>query len=85
MFSDFSLTVPAGRTVALVGESGSGKSTVVALVERFYDPLAGAVLLDGVDLRQLNLKWLRSQVNRSGALCVCVCVCVGLDVYGGLD
>ena len=43
VFRDFSLTVPAGSTVALVGESGSGKSTVVSLTERFYDPLAGQV------------------------------------------
>ena len=72
VLSDFSLSVPAGRTVALVGESGSGKSTVVALVERFYDPLEGSVLLDGVDLRSLNLKWLRSQVRRRaiGTFCL---------------
>jgi ATP-binding cassette, subfamily B (MDR/TAP), member 1 len=63
VFVDFSLTVPAGKTVALVGESGSGKSTVIQLIERFYDPQAGSVLLDGVDLRQLNLKWLRSYVG----------------------
>jgi ATP-binding cassette subfamily B (MDR/TAP) protein 1 len=63
VFQDFSLEVPAGKTVALVGPSGSGKSSVVALVERFYDPQAGAVLLDGVDIRQLNLKWLRAQMG----------------------
>jgi ATP-binding cassette subfamily B (MDR/TAP) protein 1 len=56
----FSLTVPAGKTVALVGQSGSGKSTVVALVERFYRPQAGTILLDGVDLQRLSLRWLRS-------------------------
>lgn len=53
----------AGKTVALVGSSGSGKSTVVGLIERFYDPAAGAVLLDGRDLRTLRLRWLRQQVG----------------------
>ncbi|CAL1712814.1 unnamed protein product [Somion occarium] len=60
---DLSITFPAGKTIALVGASGSGKSTVVSLVERFYDPLEGVVKLDGVDLRKLNLKWLRSQIG----------------------
>ncbi|KAH9985634.1 P-loop containing nucleoside triphosphate hydrolase protein [Russula compacta] len=60
---NLSLTFPAGKTTALVGASGSGKSTVVSLVERFYDPLAGSVRLDGVDIRDLNLKWLRSQIG----------------------
>ena len=46
-----------------VGESGSGKSTVVGLIERFYDPLAGRVLLDGHDIRSLNLRWLRKQIG----------------------
>ncbi|CAN6273020.1 unnamed protein product [Urochloa humidicola] len=60
---NFSLRVPAGRTVALVGSSGSGKSTVIALLERFYDPSAGEVMLDGVDIRRLRLKWLRAQMG----------------------
>uniref|UniRef100_M8B7L8 Putative multidrug resistance protein n=1 Tax=Aegilops tauschii TaxID=37682 RepID=M8B7L8_AEGTA len=59
----FCLRVPAGRTAALVGSSGSGKSTVVALLERFYDPLGGEVALDGVDIRRLRLKWLRAQMG----------------------
>ncbi|CAI5481222.1 unnamed protein product [Closterium sp. Yama58-4] len=63
IFKDFSLAIPAGTTVALVGPSGSGKSTVVALIQRFYDPSAGAVSLDGTDLRQLSLTWLRSQLG----------------------
>lgn len=63
--SNFNLRIPAGKTVALVGESGSGKSTIVGLVERFYDVLEGCVLLDGVDIRQYRLSWLRQQVSNS--------------------
>ncbi|KAJ2914638.1 hypothetical protein MD484_g5775, partial [Candolleomyces efflorescens] len=57
------LTFRAGKTAALVGASGSGKSTIVSLIERFYDPTGGIVKLDGVDLKELNLKWLRSQIG----------------------
>jgi ATP-binding cassette subfamily B (MDR/TAP) protein 1 len=53
----------AGKSTALVGASGSGKSTIISLVERFYDPTAGSVKLDGVDLKDLNLKWMRSQIG----------------------
>ncbi|KAJ3989819.1 P-loop containing nucleoside triphosphate hydrolase protein [Lentinula detonsa] len=60
---DLSLNFRAGKTAALVGASGSGKSTVISLVERFYDPLAGVVKLDGRDIRTLNLHWLRSQIG----------------------
>lgn len=56
------LVVPAGKTTALVGASGSGKSTIVGLVERFYDPVGGQVLLDGTDISTLNLRWLRQQI-----------------------
>lgn len=59
----FSLRIPAGKTVALVGGSGSGKSTVVALMQRFYDPLAGEILVDGVAIDKIQLKWLRSQMG----------------------
>ncbi|KAG9099473.1 GTPase-activating protein [Ceratobasidium sp. 370] len=58
-----SLTFEAGKTAALVGASGSGKSTIIALIERFYDPLSGSVHLDGVDLKDLNVRWLRSQIG----------------------
>lgn len=64
--SNYSLTIEAGETVAFVGPSGSGKSTVVSLLERFYDPLRGSVKLDGVDVRELNVKWLREQVGLVG-------------------
>uniref|UniRef100_A0AAX7UNT3 Mitochondrial potassium channel ATP-binding subunit n=1 Tax=Astatotilapia calliptera TaxID=8154 RepID=A0AAX7UNT3_ASTCA len=58
----FSLTLPPSKTVAIVGESGGGKSTVASLLERFYDPTSGVVMLDGLDIRTLDLCWLRSQV-----------------------
>ncbi|KAA6419418.1 MAG: ATP-binding cassette transporter [Trebouxia sp. A1-2] len=63
VFKDFCLQVPSGKTVALVGESGSGKSTVVGLIERFYDPQQGQVMLDGQDVRNVPLAWLRRQVG----------------------
>ena len=63
VFKSINLTFPAGRTTALVGASGSGKSTAISLAERFYDTLAGSVRLDGMDIRDLNLKWLRSQIG----------------------
>ncbi|KAK6162948.1 hypothetical protein DH2020_002789 [Rehmannia glutinosa] len=52
-----------GTTAALIGQSGSGKSTVISLIERFYDPLAGEVLIDGIDLREFQLKWIRSKIG----------------------
>ncbi|TVU28082.1 hypothetical protein EJB05_19590 [Eragrostis curvula] len=58
-----SLDFPAGKVVALVGGSGSGKSTVVSLIERFYEPLSGTILLDGHDIRELDVKWLRRQIG----------------------
>ncbi|XP_040147392.1 ATP-dependent translocase ABCB1 isoform X2 [Ictidomys tridecemlineatus] len=58
-----SLQVKKGETLALVGSSGCGKSTVVQLLERFYDPLAGTVLLDGKDIKQLNVQWLRAHLG----------------------
>ncbi|XP_047307497.1 ABC transporter B family member 9-like [Impatiens glandulifera] len=63
IFKDICLTIPAGRTVALVGESGSGKSTVISLIERFYDPDSGRVLIDGVEIRKVKLSWLRQQLG----------------------
>lgn len=63
IFEGFSLTVEPGQTVALVGSSGSGKSTVVNLLERFYDAEKGNILLDGTPISALNIKFLRSQLG----------------------
>ena len=57
-----SLSVPAGKTIAIVGRSGSGKSTLVGLVPRIYDATSGQVLVDGVDVRECNLRDLRANV-----------------------
>jgi ATP-binding cassette subfamily B (MDR/TAP) protein 1 len=62
----YNLVVESGTTVALVGASGSGKSTAVSLVERFYDPDSGSVTLDGTDLKELNVRWLREQIGLVG-------------------
>jgi ATP-binding cassette subfamily B protein len=56
------LRIPAGATVAVVGRTGSGKSSLVRLLPRLFDPTAGAILLDGRDLRELPLGWLRRQI-----------------------
>ncbi|KAL5149237.1 ABC transporter B family member 11 [Glycine soja] len=63
IFNGFSLSIPSGTTAALVGQSGSGKSTVVSLIERFYDPQSGAVLIDGINLREFQLKWIRQKIG----------------------
>jgi ATP-binding cassette subfamily B (MDR/TAP) protein 1 len=66
IFSDFTLHIPSGKTVALVGESGSGKSTVISLLERFYNPDSGTISLDGVEIKSLKLNWLRDQMGLVG-------------------
>lgn len=60
---DVSLTIRPGEVFALVGPSGGGKSTLAGLLERFYDPQAGAVLLDGVPLTELDVHWLRRRIG----------------------
>ena len=60
---DVSLRVEAGQVAAIVGPSGMGKSTIASLVPRFFDPIAGAVTIDGADVRTLTLKSLRDQIS----------------------
>ncbi|KAJ2312615.1 hypothetical protein IWW54_001986, partial [Coemansia sp. RSA 2705] len=59
----FNLEVRAGQKVALVGESGCGKSTTIGLIERFYDPAEGEVLIDGVNIKDLNIGSLRHRIG----------------------
>lgn len=63
VLKDFNLKVQAGKTVALVGASGSGKSTAIALLQRFYDADHGVIRIDGVDIRTLQLKWIRGKMG----------------------
>jgi ATP-binding cassette, subfamily B (MDR/TAP), member 1 len=59
----FDLTIPARQTTALVGASGSGKSSIISLIERFYNPVGGEVRLDDHPISTLNLSWLRQQMS----------------------
>lgn len=63
---NISLVFKAGKTTALIGESGSGKSTIVKLLERFYDPQSGSVIVNGHDLRDLNLRQYRLKIGYVG-------------------
>ncbi|KAF5187539.1 Abc transporter b family member [Thalictrum thalictroides] len=63
IFRDLCLAIHSGKTVALVGESGSGKSTVIALLQRFYNPDSGRITLDGVEIQKFQLRWLRQQMG----------------------
>ncbi|KAG2199508.1 hypothetical protein INT47_009962 [Mucor saturninus] len=66
ILKDMTLNIKAGMTVAFVGPSGSGKSTTIQLLQRFYDPLAGSMTLDGHDFKDLNVKWLRQEIGTVG-------------------
>ena len=57
------VNVRSGQTLALVGPSGCGKSTLISLMERFYDPSSGVVTLEGINLKELRLGWLRKQIG----------------------
>ncbi|KAM0935671.1 putative ABC-type xenobiotic transporter [Dioscorea sansibarensis] len=63
IFDELNLDIPARKIVALVGGSGSGKSTIISLIACFYKPLSGCILLDGHDIKSLELKWLRQQIG----------------------
>ena len=66
ILNNISLSIESGSSVALVGSSGCGKSTIVQLIQRLYDPDQGSVSVDGVDLKQLNVGWLRDNIGVVG-------------------
>ena len=63
VIKDLSFTIRSGETLAIVGATGSGKTTLINLLERFYDPCSGAISLDGLDLRRFDPHWLREQIG----------------------
>lgn len=62
IFKNFSICIEEGKSTALVGQSGSGKSTIIGLIQRFYDPLQGVVKIDGKDIRSYHLRSLRQHI-----------------------
>jgi subfamily B ATP-binding cassette protein MsbA len=83
---DFSLTVSAGHNVAIVGPNGSGKTTLINLLPRFYNPDSGAILMDGVDIRDCSLKSLRDNIAMVTQNVVTFNDTVAANIrYGNLD
>ena len=60
---DLNLTVKPGQCVAILGETGAGKSVLMSLIPRFFDPTAGQILIDGIDVRRLSLEDLRRNIG----------------------
>lgn len=78
-----SLSVSRGQTLALVGASGCGKSTAIQLLERLYDPGSGSVMLDGIDVRSLNVQWLRAQIGYVAQMPTLFCMSIRENIALG--
>ncbi|XP_064999978.1 putative multidrug resistance protein [Musa acuminata AAA Group] len=85
IFSGFSLTIEAGKSTALVGQSGSGKSTIIGLIERFYDPLKGTVKIDGRDAKSYHLRSLRKHIGLVGQEPVLFAGSIRENIAYGMD
>ncbi|OQR99645.1 ATP-binding Cassette (ABC) superfamily, partial [Thraustotheca clavata] len=85
VLKQYNLTIEPGQTVAFCGPSGGGKSTVVALIERFYQQQKGSITLDGCELASLNLPWLRNQIGLVGQEPVLFVGTIAENIAGGLS
>lgn len=83
--TNYNLSIKPGETIALCGSSGSGKSTVANLLLRFYDPTGGVVTLDGKNIKDLNVRWLRSQIGFVGQEPVLFAGTIADNILGGMD
>jgi len=83
VLNELSIDIAAGNTIAFVGPSGGGKSTVVKLLERFYDPTAGSVKLDGTDIKEINVKHLRHTIGYVGQEPVLFATSIGKNIAFG--
>ena len=66
VLDNFSMVFETGQMVGICGETGSGKSTIIQLIERFYQPISGKITVDGVDINSLDLKWWREMIGYVG-------------------
>jgi len=85
VLKDLKFKVPAGQTVALVGTSGCGKSTCIQLLQRFYDPQEGKVCIDGYDIKELNIGWMRAQIGMVGQEPVLFGTTIGENIRYGRE
>ena len=75
ILKEVNFKISSGTTVALVGSSGCGKSTCVQLIQRFYDPISGSITIDGRELKEFNLRWLRGQYGVVNQVSRLISVC----------
>lgn len=85
ILEQMSFSVKSGQTVALVGPSGCGKSTCIQLMQRFYDPLSGLINIDGLNIQDYNLNWLRSHIGVVNQEPILFATTIGENIKMGRD